>query len=554
MNNLTPNYKTLTRIPLFRRAVLQSFPFIEEDFDALNDYELLCKVVEYLNKVIEQQNLVGENTDELLRVYLQLKEYVEHYFDNLDVQEEINNKLDDMIEQGTLQEIIADYLNSKAIFGYDNVSSMKSSTNLINGSYAQTLGYHTKNDGGKGLYKIRTITNDDVVDEMMIIALNDNTLVAELIENNIINVKQLGAYGDNTHDDLIPLQTAINNFNVVYLPIGYYYISDGLSVTKDTVIKGDSKLSIPNLGSFIRMTKENTILLNCNNSATHVELNSLGLFSSSSSVTADANLETRQTEPYNPYHYSETVENCCGILATKKLKVVNCYFTGFSGYAINCNANSIVTDVWISNSNIGIRVNGYDPIITRPYITLCKTGIKLLQGSSTSIFLYDIWIDQIVEHGIECAAITGIITGIIDHIGYSGIHASANAKINLNMRIGRCGMYYAGTDKDQLTNEQLELACGLFLTNILNSQIRYTFEYRSIGTSTGVTDYMLPKCVLGVKQYIDSIFEFIEDDTKYIGCKVINRNNSNGTIITQNGIKKWSPTDNAFVNIYQLTS
>ena len=112
MNNLTPNYKTLTRIPLFRRAVLQSFPFIEEDFDALNDYELLCKVVEYLNKVIEQQNLVGENTDELLRVYLQLKEYVEHYFDNLDVQDEIDNKIDRMVEDGTLQANIYKYLDN----------------------------------------------------------------------------------------------------------------------------------------------------------------------------------------------------------------------------------------------------------------------------------------------------------------------------------------------------------------------------------------------------------------------------------------------------------
>lgn len=111
MNNLTPNYKTLTRIPLFRRAVLQSFPFIEEDFDALTDYELLCKVVEYLNNVIEQQNLVGENTDELLRVYLELKEYVENYFDNLDVQEEINNKLDEMATDGSLTNLIKAYVD-----------------------------------------------------------------------------------------------------------------------------------------------------------------------------------------------------------------------------------------------------------------------------------------------------------------------------------------------------------------------------------------------------------------------------------------------------------
>lgn len=544
LNELTP----IQALSPFKRFCCTIGNLPSSYVESMSYMELVYWLCDYLkNTVIPALNNNAYAVQEL-------QNFVTNYFENLDVQDEIDNKLDEMVESGTLQEIITSYLNSKALFAYDNVSSMKSATNLINGSYAQTLGYHSKNDGGKALYKIRTITNNDVVDEMLIIALNDGNLVAELVENSEINVKQLGAYGDNIHDDLIPLQTAINNFNVVYLPYGYYYISNGLNVTKDTVIKGDSKLSIPNLGSFIRMTKENTILLNCSNDAVHVELNSLGLFSSSSSVTADANLESRQTEPYNPYHYVETVENCCGVLATKKLKIVNCYFTGFSGYAINCNANSIITDVWISNSNVGIRVNGYDPIITRPYITLCKTGIKLLQGSATSIFLYDIWIDQIAEHGIDCASITGIITGLIDHIGYSGIHATGNARLNLNMRIGRCGMYFAGTSKENLTNEQLEFASALYLTNVLNSQIRFTFEYRSIGTSTGTTNYMLPKCCLCVKQYINSIFEFIEDDTNYIGCKVINRNNSNGTIITQNGIKKWSPTDNAFIDIYQITS
>ena len=34
--------------------VLQSFPFIDEDFDAITNYELLCKVVEYLNKTVKK--------------------------------------------------------------------------------------------------------------------------------------------------------------------------------------------------------------------------------------------------------------------------------------------------------------------------------------------------------------------------------------------------------------------------------------------------------------------------------------------------------------------
>ena len=91
-----------TKIPLFRRFVLQNFPFIEEDFDALTDYALVSKIVEYLNTVISSQN---EVTEEM--------EYVLNYFNNLDVQDEINNKIDQLIEDGTLENLVGAYLQPR---------------------------------------------------------------------------------------------------------------------------------------------------------------------------------------------------------------------------------------------------------------------------------------------------------------------------------------------------------------------------------------------------------------------------------------------------------
>ena len=135
---------------------------------------------------------------------------LQNWFNNLDVQDEIDNKLDEMVEEGTLQEIIADYLNSKAVFGFDTLANMKSATNLIDGSYAQTLGYHSKDDEGAGLYKIREITNDDVVDEAFIVALDSNDLIAELILKDSVNPEVCGAYGDDTHDDILAIQKMIN--------------------------------------------------------------------------------------------------------------------------------------------------------------------------------------------------------------------------------------------------------------------------------------------------------------------------------------------------------
>lgn len=511
---------------------------IHDAIDAINNESVvrLAKQDEKIVQNITRQDLLENKYDEQIK--------------NIAASEPQNAEIvDARLGFDTLGSVI-----KQKVYHFENVEKMKKCLTLLPGDVCETLGYYEANDGGGAKYVVRLKVDEDVDDGGSIHFVGTD-LVAELIINDsAINVKQMGAYGDNIHDDLIAIQNSINKFSCVYFPNGFYYISDGLVANKDIILKGCSKLNFPSSGSFIRMTKASTTLFTGNNGATHVELDCIGFYSTSSKITADSNLSNRTTEPYNPYHYTETAENCNGILVTKKLKITNCYFTGFSGYGINANANSIITDVWVSNCNVGINVNGFDPVITRPYITLCKTGIKLLQSSATSIFLYDIWIDQIVEHAINCASITGIITGIIDHIGYCGIYATGNAKINLDMRIGRCGMYYAGTPKENLTNEQLEFCSGLYLTNIFNSQIKYTFEHRDIGSSSGETDYMLPKCILTTKQFIDSIFQFIEDDTKYIGCKVINTTNSNGTIITQNGIKKWNPTSKNFVDIYNLNT
>lgn len=120
-----PNYKHLTP---FKRCVLQNFPFIEADFDALTNYGLLCKVVDYLNKVIDSQNevqnnmvIVNEAFISLRDQFIELKSFVESYFDNLDVQDEVNQKLDEMAESGELSEAIQlalSYANyQKSIFG-----------------------------------------------------------------------------------------------------------------------------------------------------------------------------------------------------------------------------------------------------------------------------------------------------------------------------------------------------------------------------------------------------------------------------------------------------
>ena len=194
---------------LFTNYIFKAIPLAFDE--SMSYYETLCGLLYYLkNTIIPTVNNNADAVAELQGLYEQLRSYVDNYFTNLDVQEEINNKLDQMVADGTLPEIVASYLETKAIFGFDNVESMKNATNLINGSYAKTLGYYSKNDGGNALYKIRTI-NNDVVDNATIILLNNNNLIAELIINeDTINPIKFGCYGDGNHDDTINLQKCIN--------------------------------------------------------------------------------------------------------------------------------------------------------------------------------------------------------------------------------------------------------------------------------------------------------------------------------------------------------
>ena len=229
---------TLSKIPKFRRFVLQNFPFIEQDFDALTDYELLCKVVEYLNNVIDSQNEVTAEFEALSEAFTELNNYVTNYFDNLDVQEEINNKLEDMVEDGTLQAIITEYIQANVAFVFDTVADMKLATNLINGSYARTLGFHSKNDGGAALY---TISDSGTANEKDVIAVANDLLATLVVDSSNVYPEQFGAYGDGTHDDSAVIQYVVDNYTVIKFKSKEYKVSSGILIQGNHTLIGDNE-------------------------------------------------------------------------------------------------------------------------------------------------------------------------------------------------------------------------------------------------------------------------------------------------------------------------
>ena len=119
--NNTPNLGEYTELTPFRYWCQKVLPLVYDD--SLSYYELLCKVVDYLNKTMHDVETLHGDVVSLHTAYVELQSYVNDYFDNLDVQKEINNKLDKMASDGSLSTIIAPYVQVAPVF-VDSVSDM----------------------------------------------------------------------------------------------------------------------------------------------------------------------------------------------------------------------------------------------------------------------------------------------------------------------------------------------------------------------------------------------------------------------------------------------
>lgn len=149
--------------------------------------EQLLWLCDYLEKeVIPALNNNAEALKEVQDLYVALKKYVDDYFSNLDVQEEINNKLDDMATDGTLARII-----NEEIF-----NQLNTRIDTIEETMTNKLGYY-------------------------------------------VTPQMFGAIGDASHDDTQAFQDAIDYIKTsgkkmtLFVPYGFYKITDTLVVDFD---------------------------------------------------------------------------------------------------------------------------------------------------------------------------------------------------------------------------------------------------------------------------------------------------------------------------------
>ena len=146
----------MEKLTPFKLCCLQNFPFIENDIQALDNYGIMCIL-------IKQVELL---TGRVIKL--------DDYITNLDLQDEVNKKLDEMATDGTLAKII----------------------------------------------------NQDIFNELN-----------EKIDNvKIANVLNFNVKGDGVTDDTQAIISCIQNNDIIYFPKGEYLISDTITLKNKTII------------------------------------------------------------------------------------------------------------------------------------------------------------------------------------------------------------------------------------------------------------------------------------------------------------------------------
>lgn len=242
--DLIPTEKVTNIFPRFMCKVL---PLAFDE--SMSYYECICALLKKVNECINTLNNNSDSVTELQNKYIELKDYVDNYFTNLDVQEEINNKLDSMVTDGTLDALIQNY--------FDKLENVQFITNgFIPNSYSQDIHiikYNNKNiliDTGSDL-NYNAIK--DFIDSLNIIHF-DYVFITHYHGDHMGNLKKL-----------IELNY-INNNTEVYMPVEVtkFNIEDNIADFKAFFSEYNIKYQVPTNDTKIKIKNLDISFYNCN--------------------------------------------------------------------------------------------------------------------------------------------------------------------------------------------------------------------------------------------------------------------------------------------------
>ena len=237
-----------------------------------------------------------------------------------------------------------------------SVASLRATSVLttVNGQYVQTAGYYSANDGGQGLY-VWNSSSTATDNGGTVIQVTGVTTGRWLLSNaGTINVRQFGAYGDNSHDDTAAIQSAINTAaasaaspRTVWFPDGTYLISSSLTYTPaynaNPLLQGGVRfIGASRDGAIITSTTNIALLAigTTNSNIVGMDISSLTFQYSGASVTTGSIGISLVT---NAFLYHAKIDNCRfntyygiydGSNENAMFNVTGCYFGEDAGHGV----------------------------------------------------------------------------------------------------------------------------------------------------------------------------------------------------------------------------
>lgn len=335
MTNVNNNYTDMKNLTPFKLCVLQNFPFIEADFDAVTNYQLLCKLVEYLNKIIDNNNKQNDNINQLEQNFITLYNYVNNYFTNLDVQEEINKKIDELITTGEFN-------------------------TFLSGIYTPEM-FGAKGDG---------VTDDTEAIQKALAFNNVNISKTYLITENLVLHSNLKIFGGGTITKKV-------EFNDSYLNHCIFSCTDSNNIDINNIVLMSNSLGISvhgcsnvNITNLIINSKKYSILISDSekNESNGITISNIKLENDVTIISSDGihvNGGCSNIYIYNVYGTTGddfiALNAIEGIRKTIKNVIIdNIKCSGYAGVRIYGQLNCVIENVSINNSYInsdnGIRL------------------------------------------------------------------------------------------------------------------------------------------------------------------------------------------------------
>ena len=164
--------------------------------DSLSYYEVLTKLTKMVNTMLENEDTNAENIAALAEAYQELEDFTNDYFENLDITQEISDKIDELVDDGTIGGYVVDRattLVNNYLYGEDGESGVnKDIEDLISDANADitqaltTFGTNSAqaiNDFNSSATTALRDFNDDASDALDAIP----TTVEEWLEQNFSN-------------------------------------------------------------------------------------------------------------------------------------------------------------------------------------------------------------------------------------------------------------------------------------------------------------------------------------------------------------------------------